>query len=103
MIVHVVDHRRMPCRLLPLNVAPTAGPVDPAVHSTLVVSGLLSPMRVTSDTGAHTASAGASMSTETVVMSATAAAAATDPAGLGQAGCTRHRRGSRVGVRRPLL
>ena len=46
--VHVVDQRRHPLRLLPRNLAPTAGPVAWPSHRHEVVSGLQSPMRVTS-------------------------------------------------------
>src|SRR5437764_7959118 len=49
----------------PRNQAPGAGPVAPLIHSASNVSGLNSPMRVTSVTRSHTFSAGAFMWTVT--------------------------------------
>src|SRR5436305_12182703 len=46
----LVLHRMNRRLLLPLNLAPTAGPVAPSIHPHLTVSGLHSPMRVTSET-----------------------------------------------------
>src|SRR5207248_5695316 len=45
-----VDHRMNLFRFEPLNRAPTAGPVAPPTHSHRTVSGLHSPIRVTSVT-----------------------------------------------------
>src|SRR5947209_1442913 len=51
---------RMNRRLFdPLKRAPTAGPVAPSIHSPFTVSGLHSPMRVTSDTRSYSFSGGA--------------------------------------------
>src|SRR3954451_2944612 len=52
-------------RTWPLNEAPTSGPVEPRVHRASKVSGENSPMRVTSETSAHTFSGGTSIHTDT--------------------------------------
>src|SRR3954447_9119654 len=65
--VQVVDHRRHPLRLLPLNLAPTAGPVTPPSQRQEVVSGLHSPIRVTSLTSSYNFSGGASMCSSTLI------------------------------------
>src|SRR6266568_2359395 len=54
-----VLQRITPRLLVPLKRAPTAGPVAPPIHSHLAVSGLHSPMRVTSDTRSYSFSGGA--------------------------------------------
>src|SRR5262245_11036556 len=63
--VGFVDHETTPRLFVPLKRAPTAGPVAPSSHTHLVVSGLHSPMRVTSLTTAYTTSGGASTETWT--------------------------------------
>ena len=49
----------------PSKYAPTSGPVEPRVHRASNVSGLNSPIRVTSLTRSQTAAGGASIQTET--------------------------------------
>src|SRR4051794_9399815 len=51
-----VLQRMKPRLLVPLKRAPDAGPVAPSIHTHLIVSGLHSPMRVTSATMSYTAS-----------------------------------------------
>src|SRR5687767_100352 len=65
MTSQVVDHRVRPLRLWPLNRAPTTGPVAPSIHSARSVSGLHSPIRVTSVTIDHTRPASARTTTLT--------------------------------------
>src|SRR5581483_6563389 len=57
--VGLVLHRAKLRLLVPLKRAPTAGPVAPSIHSHFTVSGLHSPMRVTSDTSSYSFSGGA--------------------------------------------
>jgi hypothetical protein len=52
----------LPLRLLPLNRAPSAGPLAPFTHFPPVFSGDHSPMRDNSLTSANTRSAGAAIS-----------------------------------------
>ena len=59
--LHVVDPFALPRRLWPLNRAPTLGPSAPSIHSQPVVSGLHSPIRVTSAMRSQTASGAAAM------------------------------------------
>src|SRR5919107_192280 len=56
--VHVVTHRSGPRRLVPRKVAPTCAPF-PETHEAEVVSGLHSPIRVTSLISAYTSSGAA--------------------------------------------
>src|SRR4051812_18415566 len=49
-----VDHRMNLFLFVPLNRAPPAGPAAPSSHWHLTVSGLHSPMRVTSETRSYT-------------------------------------------------
>ena len=65
--VTVVDQRRTPFLLVPLNTEPRAGPVAPFVHLPPTFSGDHSPIRGRSETSDHTFSAGAAMSRETAV------------------------------------
>ena len=57
MISGLVLHRARPRLLVPLNRTPGAGPVAPSSHTHSTVSGLHSPIRVTSDTRSYRASA----------------------------------------------
>src|SRR5436305_1747713 len=55
----VVLQRTKPRLFVPLNRAPTTGPVAPFTHWHFTVSGLHSPIRVTSDTRSYSFSGGA--------------------------------------------
>src|SRR5262245_59179273 len=65
MTVGFVDHEMKPRLFVPLKRAPTAGPVAPSSQTHLVVSGLHSPMRVTSLTTPYTTSGSASTTSDT--------------------------------------
>src|SRR5438552_18254407 len=68
--VPFVFHVLFPERFVPRNFAPGCGPVAPPRHSAPSFSGDHSPIRVTSDTIAHTCSADAAMSRVTLTSSA---------------------------------
>src|SRR2546430_131686 len=65
-IVHLVDQRRQPSRLAPLNRTPGAGPVAPPSQRQPVVSGLHRPMFVASLTRWYRVSGVASIFSSTV-------------------------------------
>src|SRR5712672_3582552 len=74
-----VFHDRFPLRLVPRNFAPSVGPVAPPRHSAPSVSGDHSPMRVTSATIAHSWSAEAETSRETLISSVMPRTLTADP------------------------
>src|SRR5688572_10154765 len=65
-----VVHSLSPLRLCPSKVAPTAGPSKPSCHAQVWHSSDHSPMRVTSEMAAYTASGDAAMSLLISILSA---------------------------------
>src|ERR1700680_4944833 len=70
MIVATVSHFLFPFRFVPRNFAPGCGPVAPCSHLAPTFSGDHSPIRVRSETIAHTCSTGAAISRVTLTSSA---------------------------------